>query len=187
MIPPPPPQHHTDASRPAGTAARPAPGTYVTSNRYGQSTGAAPSGGAFDFCFRPSLGAMKLAIGHGYVSSVNGDGPHAPTIDGAVLGGTKPAQLKLDPSQVNDNGESFAVLEVHPDDKGQITAQTKLEIVHSKDASPSVAPGLGRKAIAIILWNNDSPLKVLPLVHFNLQYVRVIPSSGNGAPQHFFL
>jgi hypothetical protein len=174
----------------AGALSRPGPGTTMIANALGTSTGAPPNGATFDSCFRPSLSGLSLLLGHGYVSSTGGDGPHAPLINGIAIGGTALAPLTLDPSEVNaDTQTSFAVLQVTPDAKGQITAASALqglEIVHSKDASPGTLATLGSKALTLILWSNGSPLKAFQLVHFNLTYLRVIPAPGAGAPAHFF-
>jgi hypothetical protein len=181
----------------AATLSRPAPGTMVTSNAMGDSVAAPAPSPSFDFAFRPSLTGGQLFIGHGYISSTQGDGPHAPVIDDVAIGGQVPALLELDPSEVNPPtgtnpfGTSYAVLQVIPDAKGQITAASVaaehgLEIVHSKDGSASHIATLGRKALTLILWGNGGPVKIVPIVQWNLQYLLSIPSAGNGAPQHFF-
>jgi hypothetical protein len=93
--------------------------------------------------------------------------------------------LKLSADLSNDDGVSWAALEVTPDDKGELTKDSKIEIVHT-NLGASHAEKLGRCHLAMILWRERTPFRVLPLVHFNLRYLRII-SPGGGAPRHLFL
>src|ERR1700733_3565277 len=125
-----------------GAPLRPGAGTVAIANALGNSIGAPPNNQTFDFAFRPALSGGGLLIGHGYVSSINGGGPIAPMIAGTAVGGNPGPVLELDSSIVDANGQSYAVLEVHPDDKGQLTDKTPINIVHG-DATPSTTPAVG--------------------------------------------
>jgi len=175
----------TPPVEPVLIGSRPAPGTSVIANDMGHSHKANPQSRAFDFAFKPSLNGTSLIIGHGYIQSLAADGPHAPTINGRPIGGTPGPVLALDPSIVSANGESYAVLNVVPDAKGQITAKNVPTITHSAITSSNVAT-LGLRALVLILWMKGVPVRVLPIVMFNLQYALLVPTAGGGAPVHFF-
>ncbi|MEI9894232.1 MAG: hypothetical protein WDN28_10195 [Chthoniobacter sp.] len=156
--------------------------------------GAAPRGQTFNHPWRPALAAGRVTFNLGTVASFAGVGPIEPkiTVNGTLVpmsgkDGNTPAGLTIKASVANDDGVSFAALEVHPDpDTGELTKDSKVEIVHT-NATISHAPNLGRTAIALILWSGGQPLRVLPIVHFNLRYLRILPTAGGGAPKHLFL
>jgi hypothetical protein len=130
----------------------------------------------------------------GTVASLGGDGPLQPKIQSAgqlmpMSGkdGASPVPLLLTADVANSDGLSWAALEVHPDAaSGELLKDSKVEIIHT--ASPfSHAQGFGRAPLALIIWNGRNPLRVYPLAHFNLRYVRLLPPPGGGVPRHLFL
>ena len=171
------------------------PGTHtrLTMNALGHATGAGLGGATFNHPFRPALSSGRVSFQLGTVTSLAGDGPLEPKIKAGGQGapmsgldGITPTPLALRADVANSEGISWAVLEVYPDDTGELTKDSKVEIVHSAE-TVSHTPDLGRCAIAMILWSGKSPLRVLPIVHFNLRYVRLLPPPGGGAPRHLFL
>ncbi|HSI10716.1 MAG TPA: hypothetical protein VK961_01670 [Chthoniobacter sp.] len=172
---------------------QPGTGTRLTVNALGHATGATPGGATFNHPFRPALSAGRITFQLGTVTSLAGDGPMEPKIkvNGQLVpmsgkDGITPAALALSAEVANSDGISWAAMEVHPDDKGELTKDAKVEIVHTATVV-SHELDLGRCAIAMILWNGRTPLRVLPIVHFNLRYVRLLPAPGGGAPRHLFL
>jgi hypothetical protein len=186
------PKHH--AARPASLHALAQPGvnTRLTVNALGHATSATPGGPTFNHPWRPALSALRITFNLGTVASLAGDEPLEPKIkvNGQLVpmsgkDGITPAALALEPGVANADGISWAALEVHPNDSGELLKDAKVEIVHT--ATPiSHAADLGRTAIALIVWSGGNPLRALPIVHFNLRYVRLI-SPGGGAPRHLFL
>lgn len=168
-------------------AARPGDGTRLSVNFFGSVYSAPDQGATFDHPWKPALGARQLRF---TVATVSGNDVIIPAIklggqlvpmNGGKSGGA-PALL-LDPGQVNDDGVSFAVLEVEPDAKGELTKDARVEIVHRSSGAVSHGP-IGRKAVTMILWQDGRPLRALPLVHFNFVYERVKHASG--AVDHIF-
>ncbi|EDY16676.1 hypothetical protein CfE428DRAFT_5789 [Chthoniobacter flavus Ellin428] len=175
---------------------RPAEGTRVTVNALGRAVDANAGGAAWNHAYRPFLAGQSMTFTLGFVQSFAGATPLEPVItsNGQTLpmsgkDGTVPTPLALDPSIANADGVSWAALEVSPDPAtGELFADSLAQIVHT--ATPvSHAPNLGRCAIAMILWSQGQPIQALPLVHFNLRYLRVLPAAGNttGGPRHMFL
>lgn len=167
---------------------RPMPGvgTRLTANEAGFSYSAPVAGGQFAHPWKPSLGGFFLRFNRGIVQ---GEQVREPRIGGVPMSGgpgvPQPA-LKLEPGKANANGESYAVLEVEPNEKGVLDGKSRVEIVHST-LTNSHGPKIGRQPIALILWKNKRPYRVLPIVHFNLRYERYVPPPGGGDVRHFFL
>lgn len=172
---------------------RPGDGTRITVNALGHSTSAPAGGATFNHPFRPAFGAGSVTFRLGTVASLAGGGPLEPKIrvNGQLVpmsgkDGISPAPLALRANVANSDGISWAALEVHPNDKGELMKDSNVEIVHT--ATPiSHTPNIGRAAIAMIIWSSGNPLRVLPIVHFNLRYFRVLPTPGGGLPRHYFL
>jgi hypothetical protein len=165
-------------------------GTRLTSNYLGYVISASSGGETFDHPWRPALGGGRLTLRPGTVGSLGGDGVYEPKIKvgGALvpMSGDErhgvPA-LVLEPGVANAAGESWAVLEVEPDSKGELVKKSRIEIVHT--ATPfSHTPTLGRHPLVQILWRNRRPFHVLAITHFNLRYVRKVDPIGT---RHFFL
>lgn len=187
------PRHRDAQPAPSPILTQPGTRTRLTVNALGHATGASPGGTIFNHPFRPALSAGRITFQLGTVTSLAGDGPLEPRIkvNGQLVpmsgkDGRTPAALAINAGLANEDGISWAALEVHPDDKGELTKDSSVEIVHTATVV-SHTTDVGRCAIAMILWNGRSPLRVLPMVHFNLRYVRLLPAPGGGAPRHLFL
>ncbi|MDR3405599.1 MAG: hypothetical protein P4L99_24095 [Chthoniobacter sp.] len=187
---------HEAAQPHSRVLSQPGVATRLTANRLGHATGA-PSGGAtFNHPWRPALSADGVTFNLGTVASLAGVGPIEPKIkvNGQLVpmsgkDGATPASLALKASVANSDGVSWAALEVTPDaTSGELTKDSTAEIVHTAMVV-SHAPNLGRCAIAMILWSGGHPLRVLPMVHFNLRYVRLLATASDptGGPRHLFL
>jgi hypothetical protein len=175
---------------------RPAEGTRITANALGRSVGNAGPSVDWNHPWRPFLGGRSLTFTLASVQSLATSLPIEPTIksNGKQLPmsgqtGTVPTPLALDPSVASKDGISYAALEVHPDPtSGELTKDSLVQIVHTNNPV-SLLTGVGLCAITLILWSQGQPIQALPLVHFNLRYLRVMPATGNtaGAPKHLFL
>lgn len=179
----------TPSHRTVLTAPKPGAGVMLTSTAVGFCYSAEQSGSSFDHAWRPFAQAKAVTFNLGTVQSLAGDGPLEPKIaDKPMSGkdGKSPERLLLDPSVANADGVSFVVLEVHPNDKGELTKESKIELVHSLETISRTAD-VGRKAIAQITWKQRAVARIRPLVHFHLVYVRIVPTSGGGLPRHNFL
>lgn len=163
-------------------------GTRITDfGALGFSVSADRGGASFGHPWKPFLGGLRLQFNLGLVTA---GAVVVPTIKAGgkrvALNATPAPALVLNPSLVNGNGESYAVLEVVPDAQGNLTKDSRVEIVQSDSSAPSLDPALGKKVIALILWRERQPVRVFPLVHFHLEYQRVIPTAGGGAVRHYF-
>lgn len=188
------PSNANSGSRePLSPPARPGTGLLLTSTAVGAALSAPPAGSVFDHAWRPFPRAQAVAFNLGTVQSLAGDGPLEPkiSVNGQLVpmsgkDGKSPVALALDAGVANEDGISFAVLEVEPNDDGELLKASRIEIVHSLNTT-SREKGLGRKAIAHLTWNKGSVVRVRPMVNFHFLYVRVVPTSGGGLPRHFFL
>lgn len=173
---------NTKASKPT----RPVPGrgTRLTVSAFGFALSAPGKRQKFNHPFRPGMsGTTAVIFSRGLVEM------REPTIGGVPISGatTKaPPVLKLEPGKANKRGESWACVEVHPDAEGKLPEESKIEIVHTNEPV-SLEPEVGRCPIALILWRDRIPVRVVPIVHFNLRYLRVVPLPGAGAVRHLFL
>lgn len=163
---------------------RPGKGTLLTVGAMGFAYSAPAGGPGFNHPWRPFLNAFRISFTRG---TVNGIFTPSIRVGGALVpmdgDGGAPPQLTLAPGVANAAGESWCALEVEPTDGGEITAETRLEIVHTA-APHSRAVSLGRQPLVMILWKDRRPVRALPICHFNLNYVRVIDPIG---ARHFFL
>ncbi len=162
---------------------QPGRGTRLTINSLGQCVSVATPAASFAHPFTPSLATKSISFSKGLVDSFE------PTIKKIPISGAdgvpQPALL-LDPKNANANGESWACLEVEPNDQGVLTKDSRLEVVESNNPV-SIDPKVGRVALALIVWRNQRPYRAFPIVYFNLRYQRVLPAAGDGAARHFFL
>lgn len=164
---------------------RPQPGNGVRARvtPTGWSLSAPAASRLFRHPFRPLLGANQVRFSLGLV-----DGMWEPKIGGVPISGDAngavPA-LKLLPNVANENGESWACLEVEPDEKGELNSQTRIEIVHSNQPV-SLDPAVGRLALAMIIWNGAIASAAFAIVHFNVRYYRRVSPPGGGPVRHFF-
>jgi hypothetical protein len=168
--------------------AHPGDGTGLTSNIIGQALRKQGGGQVFNHPWRPFLSAGKVLFNRATIASFAGEGPIEPKIAGVPMSGkdgNTPTLLDLKGGGKGD--VSFAVLEVTPNDDGELMKDSKIEIVHSDNATASHTLDIGRTAIALILWSKGTPVRVLPILFFNLRYARVVPTNGGGAPRHYFL
>lgn len=170
--------------------AQPGAGTRVTQlDGIGFAVSASRGGARFGHPWKPLLGVLSLQFSLGLVTGNVVLVPKIKVGGSLVSMGADPApRLALDPEKRNEKtGTSFAVLEVVPGADGKLTKDSRVEIVHSGDDAASTDPLLGRKPIAIILWRDRQPFRVFPLVHFHLEYQRVLPPAGGGVVRHYFL
>lgn len=187
-------KHQAEQPPTVSVLARPAEGIRMTVNALGRAVDAATSGPTWNHPWRPFLAGQSVTFTLGSVQSFAGIVPLEPVItsNGQQLpmsgkDGTTLTPLALDPSVANSDGVSWAVLEVHPDANGELQKTSLVQIIHSN--SPiSHALTFGRCPIAQILWSKGQPIQALAMVHFNLRYLRVLPSSNSaGSPRHMFL
>lgn len=171
-----------DSSSLSTSGPRPGAGVRLTANEAGFAFSVPTAPGRFAHPFTPLLGGSSLKFSRGLV-----DGRDV-TIGALPLEGrAQQPSLKLTADKATAAGESWAVLEVEPDDAtGVLLPTSRREIVHS-DTTTSLERTLGRWPIAMILWANGKPLRALPIVWFNLGYQRVIPGPGAGPVRHLFL
>lgn len=188
-------KHQAEQPRTLAVMIRPTEGARVTVNRLGRAIGGNPGGASWNHPWRPFLAGRSITFTLGSVQSLAGPQPLEPTIlsNGQQLpmsgkDGSVPTPLLLDTSVANANGESWAVLEVHPDGNGELQVDSLVQIIHS-NSPVSHALTFGRCPIAQILWSQGQPIQALPIVHFNLRYLRALPAPGNtaGGPRHMFL
>ncbi len=165
-------------------AAKPMPGagTLLALGPGGYSVSAPDRGATYPHPFKPSLSGLALRFSRGLVEN------REPTIKGVRIGGTATAaqpELAIEAAVANAAGESWCCVEVHPDAQGELPAESKIEIVHTRTPR-SLSPEVGRQALCMIVWREGNPWQVLPIVHFNLRYARVLPPAGSGAARHVF-
>jgi hypothetical protein len=175
---------HIESVVPSTPPPRSGTGTRLTVNDMGHTYSAPPRGGTFAHPFRPTLAGRNLRLSLGIVDTF------IPVIDGQPMNGAngKPAPLlELDSADVNADGTSWCVLEVVPNAQGVLDANSRIELIHTGDASKSKDENLGRKPITLLLWRGGRPIQVIAAVRFCLQYERVIPPAGGGVVQHFFI
>jgi len=173
--PPEPPKPQTAAPLRAGA------GTRLTSTTIGQAIAVPSRGPRLGVAFRPSLNQGGISFSSGYVAG------RMPTIGGTPIAPVKgaPPVLKLDPAIVNARGESWVCVEVHPDARGLLPAESAVEIVQR--SVPIVhASNLGRLALCLIVFEEKRPVLVHQVVHFNCGYERVLPPEGAGSARHLF-
>ena len=143
------------------------------------------TGMSFNHPFRPILVGAGNGAGLRFVKGVV-DG-FEPTINGIPISGISGAlapSLKLT-GVTSKTKESWAVLEVTPNARGVLDTESKIQIVHSLAPGGMLAGVVGRQALALIVWNNGTPVMAWPLVFFNLHYVR--QTSTTEPTRHFFL
>jgi len=166
---------------------RAAPGTLLTANTRGFAVANQNTGMSFVHPFRPVLVGSDTGVGLRFTRGLV-DG-FEPKIGAEPMSGTLgklPPILALSPSAVNAaTGESWAVLEATPNDKGVIDVNSKLVIIHGSAPGGSTGGTVARTPVALIVWNGKTPVMVWPVLFFNLRYVR--RTSDNGPVQHFFL
>lgn len=173
------------SAEPAVARPMPGKGTLLTVGALGFAYSAPAGGATFNHPWRPFLNAFRIALTRGTVNgifqpSIRTGGRLVPM--GGDAQNAAP-QLVLNPAVANDAGESWIALEIEPTELGEITAGTRLEIVHT--ATPlSHARSLGRHPLVLVLWKDKRPVRALPIAHFNLTYARVIDPIG---VRHFFL
>lgn len=159
-------------------------GTRLVVNAMGYAHSVPKRGATFDHPFRPTLAGLNLRLSLGIVDTF------IPQIDDQPMNGANGQAaplLELDIADVNPDGTSWCVLEVVPNAQGNLDKDSRIELIHTGDASKSTIPALGRKPITLLLWRGSRPVQAIPAVRFNLNYLRVLPQAGNGVVRHFFL
>lgn len=159
----------------------PGSGLFAISNVLGNAFSAPQNITAFGHPWTPFLGSGVLTLSHGLVDTITPKIGKLPMTDPR-------AALKLDAGKVNDQGESWAVLEVEPNaDTGLLDKDSRVEIVQLAEVDLH-AEKIGRQPLALLLWRNKkTPQRALPIAFFNLKYLRVQPGPGGGPVRHLFL
>lgn len=142
-----------------------------------------PGTGGFNHPFSVALIGGEVTVTKGLVEGME------PAINKVPISGdAKHSQprLKLNPSDVNEKGESWVCVEVTPYEDGKLDAKSLIEVVHRR--TPFRADEkVGRHPLALILWDAEKPRSVFAVTYFNLRYYRTTPAPGGGARRHFFL
>ena len=168
---------------------RPGPGTLITKTPFGFSISGRSRGANFHHPFTPFLvtdtkPGIKFSRG-----IVTGDVSVEPKIgDVPISGDAKHAQptLFLDVNDIDaKTQQSWACVEVTPNDAGHLDKDSKVVIVH-RNSPISADEAVGRHPLALILWSNGKPGRVFELTFFNLKYVRT-SGTGNTRKTHYFL
>ena len=155
----------------AGPQPRPGSGVRLTTNALG-TTYAVPGGSPnYRHPFKCYLGAGVVQIRPGLV-----EGVFTPKIGGKPMTDAG-VVLKLDAKKVNGNGESWAVLEVEPNEEGILDDKSRIEIVQLAQVDLH-EDKTGRQPLAQILFKQGSPQRLLSIVTFNLRYRRVKHATG---------
>jgi hypothetical protein len=149
---------------------RPGVGARLTSNELGQSLDFTAPGASYPHPWRPSLSRAGVRLTRGLIN-----GQWEPVINGVKLSARTQPVLALKPELATDAGESWVCVEVEPDALGEITKDSRVEIVH-RNQPRSLDPQIGCEALVQILWRGRTPLAAFELVHFNLRYTRVLPA-----------
>lgn len=170
---------------------RPGSNSLITRTPFGTVINGRPHASAFGHPFQPFLSGTSIRFSAGYVNSEfvpiirTKEGKNVP-----MTGDDKNAApaLDLDPKIVNQTlQQSWACLEVTPNNDGSLDKKSLVQIVH-RNAPTSVDPKVGRQALALITWANNVPQRVYAQIWFNLKYARTTPQTvGNGIPRHLFL
>jgi len=167
---------------------QPGKGTLLTSTANGFSIANPRAGVSFNHPWRPVLVGSGTGAGLRIARGVV-DGKYEPKINDKLMSGETgelPPILTLSASEINQaTNESWAVLQVTPNAKGQIDEKSKVEIIHAAAPGGSIGGTIGRTAVACIVWKNKKPVMVWPVLFFNLRYVQ--KTSTTGPVQHFFL
>lgn len=166
---------------------QPGVGTLLSSTAHGFIISSPRSGMSFNHPWTPLLvgadSGVGLRLSRGIVDGFE------PKIDGepmSGLDGQLPPILKLNAGEINaKTGESWAVLEVTPNDKGVLDKDSKIVIVHRAAPGGNIGGAVGAHPLALVIWKNKKPVMVWPVAFFNVRYVRRTPTSGQ--VQHFFL
>jgi hypothetical protein len=144
---------------------------------------------SFDHPFRASMqGGAGIFFSRGLVfSSVTGIA-REPMIGrlpmGGVVNGRRPA-LKII-GKPDKEGHSWVYVEVEPTEKGGLTEESRVRLVHSGKPN-TFDPKIGRFAVAMILWGKASPVELHQIAHFHLPYSGVDPGSDMRPPSHLFI
>ena len=163
---------------------RPGAGTLIGSTPLGFFVSNPHSGMSFNHPFRPVLVGSGTEPGLRFAPGVV-DG-FEPKIGGKPMSGTGgdlAPILKLSGASAATT-ESWAILQVTPNDKGLLDKESKIEIVHRTSLSSNIGK-TGAQPLALIVWRNKLPVMVWPLVFFNLRYAR--KTSETEGTRHFFL
>lgn len=168
----------TEVVETRGLMPQPGAGVHLSTNELG-TTYAVPPGTGYRWPFKCLLGAGVVQIRPGLVDGFT------PKIGGQPMTAAN-VLLKLDAGKANARGESWIVLEVEPDAAGVLTPESRIEIVQRAVVNRH-EPAIGRQPLALILFKDRRPQRVLPITHFNLRYYRVTPPPGLGAVRHLFL
>lgn len=146
----------------------------------GVSVSNAHSGQSFSHPFQPVLVGMGLRFVRGAVDGFQ------PTIAGVPMtgnAGTLPPVLPLK-GATSTTKETWAILQVTPNSKGQLDKDSKIEIIHSATLDDGTVT-VGRHPIALIIWRAKRPVAVWPITFFNLKYAQ--KKTEKDGVRHFFL
>ena len=146
---------------------------------------------AFEGAFDPTLSGSAVKLAQGFVESVE------PLINGVPISGDAKkniAQPSLALSWDEADQETFTswiCLEVEGDKYGQITKESRVEVVHV-DKIPATGGRLngdkevGMCGLALVTWSKKAPASIVPRVLHSLTYMRTFPGENQGAVHHYF-
>lgn len=112
-----------------------------------------------------------------------------PKIKDVPIGGTAtkpPPVLQLDPKTANEAGESWVCVELELNAEGKLPEKNPQAIITHRRQPDSHSLSLARCGLAMILWRNKKPFRVLEIVYFNLRYILLLPPEGTGEVRHLF-
>jgi hypothetical protein len=164
----------------AASPPRPGAGVLLTVNpTMGFSFNAPRKSETFKHNFRPFLSALGLRISYGTVGAIEptiGDTPASKGTPAAKGARMSQSILKLNPSEVNADGESWACVEVEPNEQGLLTAKTRVEVIHTK-APNDFTPTRAREPLVLIVWRKANPVRIEPIRQWCMQYYRIQESA----------
>lgn len=167
------------AAAAASMTPRPGAGALLTATAgMGFAISARSKSQSFKHNFRPFLSALGLRLSFGTVSGKEPTIGDSLNKDGSLQSrGARMSQtvLKLDPSQVTPDGESWACVEVQTE-QGIITAKSRVEVIHT-NAPNDFTPTRAREPIALIVWRKRNPVRVEPIRQWCMTYLRIQESA----------
>lgn len=170
------------AAQPGSEAATPRAGAGVlltVNPAMGFSFNAPRKSESFRHNFRPFLSALGLRISFGTVGAIEptiGDTPATKNTPAAKGARMSQSILKLNPSEVNADGESWACVEVEPNEQGLITAKSRVEVIHTKEPN-DFTPKRAREPLVLIVWRKGNPVRIEAIRQWCMQYYRIQESA----------
>ncbi len=156
---------------------RPGRNTLLTFGAGGFAYSAAGGGARWPHPFKPSLGLVGISFSRGLV-----DGREPVIVDKPISSG---ALLELNPGVVNEQGESWACVQVRSTPEGVQSDTIGPRMVHT-DKPISGEPLLGIYPVALILWRGGKPVVVHEIAMFDVRYRRITKAEERPAFHLFY-